>query len=182
MFGGTILRSQKKVTFLLFSHSVMFHSLWSHGLQLSMFPCPSLSPRAGLNSCPCHPTISSSIFPFSSCLQSFPAPWSFPMSQLFTSGGQSIGASASASVLPMNIQDWLVWSPCSPRDSQESSPISQFKNISSSVLSLLYGPTFISIHDYWKNHSFDFTNICWHSNIYLGINIFSYLRLWITLW
>ena len=83
----------------------------------------------------------------------------FPMSQVFTSGDQSIGFSTSASVLPMNIQDWfpldgLVGSPCSPRDSQESSPTPQFKNSNSSVLSFLYGPTLTSIHDYWKNHSF----------------------------
>ena len=100
------------------------------------------------NSCPlsqwCHPTISSPVVPFSSCSQSFPASGSFPMSQVFTSGGQSIGASASASVLPMNIQDWfsldlydfLVWSPCSQRDSQESSPTPQFKSINCWMLSL----------------------------------------------
>ena len=81
-----------------------------------------------------HPTISSSVVPFSSCLQSFPASGSFPMSQLFASGGQSTGASAPASVLPMNIQDWLVWFPCSPRDSQESSPTPQFKSINFSAL------------------------------------------------
>ena len=85
---------------------------------------------------------------------------SFPMSQYFTSGGQSIGVSASASVLPMNIQDWfpLIWtglSPFSPRNSQESSPTPQFKSINSSALSLLHSPTLTSIHDYWKNHSFD---------------------------
>ena len=83
----------------------------------------------------------------------------FQMSQFFTSGGQSIGVLASASVLPVNIQDWfpdrLVGSPCCPRDSQESSLTPQFKSISSSVLSLLYGPTLTFIHDYWKNHSFD---------------------------
>ena len=83
--------------------------------------------------------------PFSSCLQSFPASGSFPMSQLFASGGQSIWVSASASILPMNTQDWSPlgwtgWSPCSARDSQESSPTPQFKSTSSSVLSLLYGP------------------------------------------
>ena len=105
----------------------------------------------------CHPTISSSVLPFSPCLQSFPASESFPMSQFFVSGNQSIGASASASVLPMNIQDWfplgwLVWSPCSPRDSQ-SSPTPQFKSINSSALSFLYGPTLTPVHDYWKNHS-----------------------------
>ena len=96
---------------LLFSHSVMSGSLQPHGLQHARLPWPSPSPRAYSNSCPlswwCHPNISSSVVPFSSCLQSFPAPRSFPMSQLFTSGGQSIGASASTSVLPMNIWDWF---------------------------------------------------------------------------
>ena len=83
----------------------------------------------------------------------------FPMSQ-FASGSQRIGVSASTLVLPMNIQDWfalgwLVWSPCSPRDSQESSPTPQFESISSSSLSFLYGPPFTSIHGYWINHNFD---------------------------
>ena len=78
----------------------------------------------------CHPAISSSVISFSSCLQSFPASESFPMSRLFASGSQSIGVSASTSVLPMNTQDWsLVGSPCSPKDSQESSPAPQFKSI-----------------------------------------------------
>ena len=89
----------------------MSDSLPSHGLQSSRIPCPSPTPRAYSNSCPslrwCHPTISSSVVPFSSFLQSFPASGSFPMSQFFASGGQSIGVSASASVLPMNIQDWF---------------------------------------------------------------------------
>ena len=106
-----------------------------------------------LNSCPlsrqCHPAIWSSVIPFSSRLQSFPASESFQMSQFFTSGGQSIGVSASASVLPMNIQDWFPlgwtgWSPCSPRNSQESSPTLWFKNINSSMLSFLYSPTLTS--------------------------------------
>ena len=86
-------------------------TLTTHGLQHARFPCPSLSPRVCSNFCPlswwCHPTISSSVACFSSCPQSFPASGSFPVSWLFTSGGQSIGASASASVLPMNIQGWL---------------------------------------------------------------------------
>ena len=85
--------------------------LWPHGLQHSRPPCPSLSPRVGSNLCPlsqwCHPTIASSVISFSPCLQSFPASGSFPVSQLFESGGQTIGASALASVLPMNIQDWF---------------------------------------------------------------------------
>ena len=94
-----------------FSCSVVSNSLWPHGLQHARLPCPSPTPRAYSNSCPsswwCHPTISFSVIPFSSCLQSFLASVSFPMSQFFTSGGQSIGVSASASVLPMNIQDWF---------------------------------------------------------------------------
>ena len=90
-----------------FSRSVASNSLWPHGLQHARLPCPSPTSRLCSNSCPlsqwCHPTISSSVIPFSSCLQSFPASGSFPMSQFFTSGVQSIGASASASVLPINI-------------------------------------------------------------------------------
>ena len=97
---------------LLFSCSVMSDSLWPHGLQHARLPCPSPSPRACSNSRPlswwCHPTISSSVVHFSSCLQSFPVSGSFLMSRLFISGGQSIGASASASVLPMNIQGWFL--------------------------------------------------------------------------
>ena len=89
----------------------MSNYLQPHGLQHSSLPCPSPTPRAYSNSCPssqwCHPTISSSVVPFSSCLQSFPTSGSFQMSQFFASGGQSIGVSASTSVLPMNIQDWF---------------------------------------------------------------------------
>ena len=92
---------------LQFSHSVMSNSLWPHGLRHARLPCPSPTPRACSNSCPsswwCHSTISSSVF--YSSLHSFPASGSFPMSQFSTSGGQSIGASASASVLPVNFQD-----------------------------------------------------------------------------
>ena len=94
-----------------FSHSVVSDSLPPHGLQRSRPLCPSPAPRVYPNSCPlsqwCHPTISSFVVPFSSCLQSFPASGVFPMNQFFASGGQSIGASASTSVLPMNIQDWF---------------------------------------------------------------------------
>ena len=100
---------------LQFSRSVMSDSLWPHGLQHARLPCPSTTSGACSNSCPlswwCHPTISSSLL---SCLQSFPASGSFPISQFFTSGGQSIGVSASTSVLPMNTQDrfplgWTGW-------------------------------------------------------------------------
>ena len=133
--------------------------LQPHEMQHARLPCPSLSPRVCSNSCPLsqwhHPTISSSVTSFSSsCLQSFPASGSFPMNGLFTSG-QSTGASASASVLPMNIQDWFPLGltdliSCSLRDSQESSTTPQFKSINSLVFSFLYSPTLTSIHDYWK--------------------------------
>ena len=147
-----------------FSHSVESDSLWPHESQHARPPCPSPTPRVHSNSCPsswwCHPAISSSFIPFSSCPQSFPASGSFPLSPLFAWGGQSIEVSASASVLPMNNQDWsiLEWtggSPCSPRNSQESSPTPQFKGINSSALSFLDSPTLTSIHDHWKNHSLD---------------------------
>ena len=99
-----------KINSVQFSCSVVSDFFQPHGLQHARPPCPSPTPRAYSNSCPssqwCHPTISSSVIPFSSHLQSFPASGSFPMSQLFTSGGQSIGASASTLVLPMNTQDW----------------------------------------------------------------------------
>ena len=163
-----LLNSQiKKKNFigLVQFSSVMSDSLQPHGLLHAKLPCLSPTPGACSNSYPssqwCYPTISSSVVPFSSCLQSFPASGSFPMSQFFTSGGPSIGASVSASVLPMNIQYWfpfeisLVWSPFRPRDSQESSPTRQLKSISCLALSFLYGPTLTSMHDYWKNHSFD---------------------------
>ena len=94
-----------------FSHSVMSNSLQPHGLQHARLPCPLPTPRACSDSWPsswwCYPTISSSVIPFSSCLQSFPVSGSFPVSQFFTSDGQSVRVSASTSVLPMNIQDWF---------------------------------------------------------------------------
>ena len=110
-FSNTHLDSGHYFSSFWFSHSVVYDSLWPSGLQHTRLPCPSPTPRAYSKSCPlsrwCHPTVSSSVIPFSSCLQSFPASGSFPMSQLFASGVQSIGVSASASVLPMNIQDWF---------------------------------------------------------------------------
>ena len=139
---------------VLLSHSVMSDSLQPHGLQHARPPCPSTTPRVYSNSSPssrwCHPTISSSVVPFSSRLQSFPASGSFSASQFFPSGGQSTRVSASASVLPMNIQN------CFPlgltglislqsRDSQESSPAPQLESIHSWALSLLYGPTFTAL-------------------------------------
>ena len=118
----------------------MSYSLQPHERQHARPPCPSPSQWF-------HPNISSSsVIPFSSCLQSFPASRSFQMSQSFASGGQSISVSASTSVLPLSIQNWfpLEWTvgyPCSPGDSQESSPTPQFKSINSLALSFLYSPT-----------------------------------------
>ena len=143
---------------------------WTAGV-----PIHNQLPESASNSCPsslwCHSTISSSAPP--------PSPSAFNLSQhqghfqwvhSFASGGQSIGASPS--VLPMNIQGWfllgcgLVGSPCSSRDSQESSTPPQFKSINFLVLSFLYGPKLTSIHDNWKNHSFDYMYLCWLSNIF----------------
>ena len=130
-----------------FSCLVLSDSLWPHGPQHARPSCPSATSGVYRNLCPlsqwCHPTISSSVIPFSSCLQSFPESESFQMSQLFTSRGQRIGVSASTSVLPMNTQDWsllewLVAFPCSTRDSQESSPTPHFRSINSLVVTFLY--------------------------------------------
>ena len=117
----------------------LFAIPWIAALQAS---CPSPTPGVYSNSCPssrwCRPAISSSVVPFSSCPQSLPASGSFAMGQLFAWGGQSIGVSGSASVPPMNTQEW---SPCSPRDSQESSPTPQYRSINFSALSFLHSPT-----------------------------------------
>ena len=152
----------------------MSDCLWPHELQL---PCPSPPPGVCSNSCPlsqwCHPTISSSVAPFSSCPQSFPVSESFPMSR---------SLHQVAKVLELQLQrqsfqwvfradflsDWLVWAPCrsspgaapcSPGDSQESTPAPHFEGINSSVLSLLYGPALTSVYDSWKNHSFDYRDL-----------------------
>ena len=147
-----------------FSCSVMSDSLRPHELQHARPPCPSPTPGVHPNRCPlsrwCHPTISSSVIPFFSCPQSFPASGSFQMNPLFPSGGQSIGVSASTSVLPMNIQDWSPlgwtgWISLQSKGLLSVFPIPQFKGINSSALSFLYSPTLTSIHDHWKNHSLD---------------------------
>ena len=147
-----------------FSHSVVSDTLQPHEFQHARPPCPSPTPEVHSDSRPlsrwCHPAISSLVVPFSSCPQSLPASESFPMSQLFPWGDQRPGVSTLASFLPKKSQGWspsngLVGSPCSPRDSQESSPTPQFKSINSSVLSLLYSTTLTPIHDYRKNHSLD---------------------------
>ena len=147
---------------LLVSRQVMSVSLWLQWLQHARLPCPSVSLRICSNSCPlsrwCHPTISSSFTPFSSCPQSFPASGSFLMNWLFASNGQSIGASASASILPMNIWDWFPSGLTGlisllSKGLSRSSPASQFESINSSVFNHFYGPALTSIHDYWKNHT-----------------------------
>ena len=156
-------RSQEYIVFrgMLFSCSVMSDSVQPHGPQPSRLPCPSPTPRACSNLCPssqwCHPTISFPVIPFSSCLQSFPASvfsnesalcirwpkyWSF-----------SISPSNEFSGLISLRMDWFDL--LAVHGTQESSPASQFKSINSSALSLLYSPTLTSIHDYWKNHSYD---------------------------
>ena len=146
---------------LLLSHSVMSYSLWPHGLQHAWLPCPSLSPMVYSDSCAlnwwCYSTISSSVSPFSSCLQSFPASESFTMSWLLASGSQSIGASASASVLPMNIQDWhplgltgLISLQFKGLSRVFSNTIVQKHQFSGAQPTL---PAITSIHDYGKNQS-----------------------------
>ena len=143
----------------LFSCLTVSNSLWPHGLKYARIPCLSPSPRACSNSCPlsqwCHPTISSSVIPVSSCLQSFPASESFQMSQFFTSGGQSIGVSASASVLPMNTQDWspLGWTGWVSLQSKGLSRVFSNTTVQKHLFvgTQLYSPTVTSIHDYWKN-------------------------------
>ena len=118
------------------------------------------------------PSISYSVVCFSSCLQSFPASGSFPVSQLFASGSPSIGALASTSFPPVNIQGWfplglIDWFDLLTVQGTliESSPALQFESINSLALSLLYGPTITSVHDYWKNHSFDYMDLCSQSDI-----------------
>ena len=128
----------------------MFNSLWPHGLQHARLPCPSPTPGVYPSSCPlsrwCHPTILSSVIPFSSCPQSFPASGSFQMSQLFASGGQSIEVSASTSVFPMNIQNWspLGWTGWISLQSRGPSRVFSNTTVQKhqfSVLSFLYSPT-----------------------------------------
>ena len=143
------------------SHVWLFETLWTVARQTPLF---STIPRVCSNSLIwwCYQTISSTVAPFSFCLQSFPASGFFPVSRLFTSGGQSIGVSTSTSVLPMNIQGWFLLG-LTGMFSLHSKGLSKvfsnttFKSIDSSVLSILHSPTLKSIHDHWKNHSLDKT-------------------------
>ena len=161
---------------LLFSCWVGSNSLWPHGSQHTRFPCASLSPGVCSNSCPlsqwcylnhlilCHPLL---LLP-----SIFPSITLFSLSQLFTSSGQSIGAQHQSFQWIFRVEfrvDFLLYclmsSPCCWRDSQESSLALQFESFNSSALNLNYGPILTSIHDYWKNHSFDYMNICQQSDI-----------------
>ena len=144
------------------SRSVVSDSLWPHELQHARPSCPSPTPGVHSDSCPsspwCHPAISSSVVPFSYCPQSLPASESFPMSQFFAWGGQSIGASALASVLPMSTQGWspLEWTGWISLQSKGLSRVfshTTFQKHQFSALSFLHSPTLTSIHDHWKNHS-----------------------------
>ena len=147
-----------------FSHSVISDSLQTHEAQHDRPPCPSPTPVVYPNSCPlsqwCHPTISSSVVSFSSCFNLSQHQglfqWVSPSHQVakvleFQLQHQSFQWIVRTDFL----EDWQAGSPCSPRDSQESSSTPQFKSINSSVLSFLYSPILTSKHDYWKNHSFD---------------------------
>ena len=152
----------------------MSNSLLSHGLQHARPPCPSPTPGFFSDSCPlsqwCHPTISFCIIPFSSCLQSFPASGYIPIGQVFASGGQNIGVSASASVLSMNIQDWfpLGWIGWISLQSNGLSRVFSKTTVQkhqffSTLLS--YSPTLTSTHNYRKSHNFDKMGLCWQSNV-----------------
>ena len=141
----------------------MSDSLWCHGLQYARLTCPLPSPGVCSNSCPLsqwyYLTISSSATPFF-CLKSFRASEPFPMSRLFASGGQSIRASASASALPMNVQGWFPLGWTGLISVQSKGLLGVFSSIiiwkyQFLALTLLYVPTLTSVHNYWKNHSFD---------------------------
>ena len=144
-----------------FSRSVMSESLWPHGLQHARPPCPLPTPGAYSNSCPlhwwCHPTLSSSVVSFPSCLESFPASGSFQMSQFFTSGGQGLEFQHQYFQWIFRTDffriDWLDL--LAFQGTLESSPTPHFKSITSLALRFLYSPTLTSIRDYWKIHSFD---------------------------
>ena len=172
-----------------FSCSVVTYYLWPHQPQHARPPCPSPTPGVHPNPCPlsrwCHPTISSSVIPFSSYPHPFPASESFPMSQLFTSGGQSIRVSASTSVPPMNTQNWspLGWTGWISLQSKGLSRVFSNTTVQKHQffsLSFLYSPTLTSIHDYWKNHSLDYMDLCQQSNVsafYIHYQAFSFAHL-----
>ena len=152
----------------------MSDSLRPHESQHARPPCPSPTPGVHSNSRPSsrwrHPAISSSVIPLSSCTLSLPASESFPMSQLVTWGGQSTGVSALASFLPKKSQSWSPskwtgWISLQSKGLPRVFSNTTVQNISSSVLSFLYGPTITFTCDYWKNHSFDYMDLSWKSNV-----------------
>ena len=149
----------------------LFATPWITALQASQSITNSRSPPKPMSiESVMPPTISSSVVPFSSCTQSFPASESFQMSQFFASGTQSIWVSASTSVLPMNTQDWsplgwTVWSPWSPRDSQEASPTPQLEGINSLMLCLLYNLAITIICGHWESQSFGYKDLSQQSNV-----------------
>ena len=159
-------------TFLVVVQSLlMSNSLWPHIPQQARLPCPSLSPRVCSNSCPLsqwyYLTISSCVSPLSSCLQPFPASGSFPMSQLFTSGGQSIGTSVSASVLQVTIQGWFPLG-LTGSISFPSKGISQVFYSTTIQKNQFFGAqtplwSITSLHDHWKNHSNNYVDL-WQQN------------------
>ena len=135
---------------------------------LSVAPRTSCTP--GSSALHCLPEFAQTTVHVPFCLQSFPASGSFPVIQVFESGGQLLELQLQKQSFQRIfrvyfLKDWLVWSPCSSRDSQGSSLAPQFKSINSLVLSFLYGPSLTSIHDYWKNHSFDYVDLCWQSDV-----------------
>ena len=156
--------------------------LWPHEPQHTRTPCPLPTPRVYTNPCSlrqcCHPAISSSVIHFSSCPQSFPASGSFPVSWIFSSGGQSIGTSALASVLPMNIQGWVPLRLTGLISLQSNGPSRVFSNptvqsINFSALSFLHSLTLTSLYDRWKNYSFDYMDLCWQSDIFMFFSMLS---------
>ena len=161
---------------VLFSRSVVSNSLWPHELQHALPLCPSPTPGVYPNLCPlswwCHPTILSSVIPFYSHLQSFPASGCFQMSWLFSSGGQNIGVSASMNTSPSNEHPGLIsfrmdWLDLLAVQGTLKS-ILQHHSSKASILwcsAFFIVQTLTSIHDYWKNHSFEKMDLCWQSNV-----------------
>ena len=153
------------------SHVCLFETPWTVACQASLSFTMS---QNLLNSCSlnqwCQPTILPSVAPFSSCLHFLPASGSFPISWLFVSDHQSIGASASASVLPMNVQGWFPlrlsgFISCCPKDSLESSSALHSKASILQCSAFFYCPALTSIHGYWKNHGFDYKDCYWQSDV-----------------
>ena len=147
----------------------LFLTLQPHGLQHARLPCQSSTPVACSDSCPssrwCCPIISSSVIPFSSGLQSFPASGSFPVSQIFASGGQSFSITPSSEYsgrISFRIDSFDL---LAVQGTVESSPAPQFRSICYSAHSILYGPTLTSVQDYWKDHSCDWIDLCQQSNV-----------------